>query len=261
MSLKPRWRLIFVPPRDGAENMARDLALQNYSRRTGECVFSVYSWVRPTLSFGRNQTARGLYDTALIEAGNIDVVRRPTGGRAILHSREVTYGVTGPDSFSPSLANTYDRINRLLVRGLQSLGVPAEIAAPGGAAPQPDETPCFAVPVKGELTARGRKLVGSAQFRENGAFLQHGSILIENDQDQLAMLASRHDRAETEPTPATLADLLARPVTPETLADALFAAVKEIEDELAVPMDETEIRADALALRPQFMDPLWTWRR
>lgn len=261
MSLKPRWRLLYVPPRDGAENMARDLALLNYSGKSGECVFSVYSWARPTLSLGRNQTAKGLYDTALIAAGSIDVVRRPTGGRAILHSREVTYSVTGPDSFAPSLASAYDRINQLLVRGLREIGVRAEIAAPDRAAPHPDESPCFAEPVKGELIARGRKLVGSAQFRENGAFLQHGSILVENDQAQLASLTLQRDSRGTDPSPATLSELGARTVTPEILADALFAAVKELEDPSALPMDEAEIRVDALALRPQFMDPLWTWRR
>src|SRR5207237_2025135 len=89
-----RWRLLFVAPRSGAENMARDTALQTRAARTGETVFSIYSWSRPTLSLGRNQPATGFYDARKIRAAGIDVVRRPTGGRAILHDNEVTYSVT-----------------------------------------------------------------------------------------------------------------------------------------------------------------------
>src|SRR3954468_9964962 len=106
-----RWRLLMVPPRVGAENMARDSALQARAAHTGETVFSVYSWSRPTLSFGRNQPARGQYDLKKIRAAGIDVVRRPTGGRAILHHREVTYSVTAPVDGEGSLRETYTRIN------------------------------------------------------------------------------------------------------------------------------------------------------
>src|SRR6185436_7637026 len=106
-----RWRLLSVPPRAGAENMARDSALQARAARSGETVFSVYSWSRPTLSLGRNQPAVGLYDLKKIRAAEIDIVRRPTGGRAILHDREVTYSVTAPIG-AASLRETYDRINR-----------------------------------------------------------------------------------------------------------------------------------------------------
>src|SRR5688500_20280749 len=91
-----RWRLLLVAPRCGAENMARDSALQTRAARTGETVFSIYSWARPTLSFGRHQPAAGHYDPEKITAASVDVVRRPTGGRAILHHREVTYSVTAP---------------------------------------------------------------------------------------------------------------------------------------------------------------------
>src|ERR1700716_2129043 len=118
-----RWRLLSVPPRAGAENMARDSALQARAARTGETVFSVYSWSHPTLSFGRNQPASGLYDLDKIRVAGIDVVRRPTGGRAILHNREVTYSVTAPLDDAAPLRETYSRINRILQDGLSRLGV------------------------------------------------------------------------------------------------------------------------------------------
>src|SRR5256885_16182819 len=117
-----RWRFPLAPPRTGAENMARDSALQARAARTGETVFSIYSWSRPTLSFGRNQPASGLYDLRKIRAAGIDVIRRPTGGRAILHHREVTYSVTAPVD-GGSLRQSYVRINRILQMGLTRLGV------------------------------------------------------------------------------------------------------------------------------------------
>src|SRR3954469_10190523 len=109
-----RWRLLVAPPRSGAENMARDTALQARAARTGETVFTIYSWSAPTLSFGRNQPARGRYDLRMLRASGVEVVRRPTGGRAILHHREVTYSVTAPIDGSLPLRGTYTRINRIL---------------------------------------------------------------------------------------------------------------------------------------------------
>ena len=97
-----RWRLLAVKPRTGAENMSRDAALMRRAGRTGEIVFSVYAWERPTLSFGRNQTARERYNPGLVAELGLDVVRRPTGGRALVHYREVTYSVTLSGSSSAS---------------------------------------------------------------------------------------------------------------------------------------------------------------
>src|SRR5438105_5477747 len=161
-----RWRLLLVPARTGAENMARDSALQARAARSGESVFSIYSWSRPTLSFGRNQPASGLYDLDKIRDACIDVVRRPTGGRAILHHREVTYSVTAPIG-DASLRETYTRINCILQIGLRRLGVLVETAATSQRAPTPSVRPCFETPSAGELVASGAKLVGSAQWREH----------------------------------------------------------------------------------------------
>src|SRR3954471_19815696 len=109
-----RWRLLVAPPRSGAENMARDSALKERAERTGETVFSVYSWSAPTLSLGRNQPACGLYDTRKLRESGVGVVRRPPGGPPIPHNREVTYSVTAPLDDSQSLRETYARINRIL---------------------------------------------------------------------------------------------------------------------------------------------------
>ena len=118
-----RWRLLLAPGRSGAENMARDTALMERAQATGETVFSAYSWAAPTLSLGRNQTAKGRYNLDEIRRRGIDVVRRPTGGRALLHHHEITYSVTAPITDDESLRNSYERINRILIAGLERRGV------------------------------------------------------------------------------------------------------------------------------------------
>ena len=151
--------------------MARDSGLLSRARETRETVFSVYGWTRPTLSLGRNQRAAGCYDLDRLGALGVDVVRRPTGGRGLLHNREVTYSVTAPVESGDTLSESYSRINRILLAGLETLGVQASIAEPDGPAARPTDAPCFATPSRGELIFRDRKLVGSAQWREEGAFL------------------------------------------------------------------------------------------
>ncbi|MEO8578896.1 MAG: lipoate--protein ligase family protein [Gemmatimonadales bacterium] len=242
--------------------MARDTALQARAARTGETVFSIYSWSRPTLSFGRNQPAAGLYDMGKIRLAAIDVVRRPTGGRAILHHREVTYSVTAPADDGSPLQQTYSRINRILQTGLQRLGVSVELATPTRRAPVPSVRPCFEIPGEGELTARGSKLVGSAQWRDDGALLQHGSILVDDDQSSLTDLASVPEAmSESVPVPATLHALLGRVPGVNEVADAMFEAVRSLEDADATELEESEIRDEALERVPHFLDEVWTWRR
>src|SRR6478672_8273798 len=226
-----RWRLLIVPPRSGAENMARDSALKARAARTGETVFSIYSWSAPTLSFGRNQPASGAYDVARLRESGIDVVRRPTGGRAILHDREVTYSVTAPIDDDLPLRETYTRINRILQSGLSRLGVFVVTAERTGRAPVPGIRPCFETPAEGELVAQGAKLVGSAQWRDAGALLQHGSILVDDDQSSLPEFASRAQSFDGPiPAPATLHALLGRSPDVREVAAAMFDAVRSLED-------------------------------
>lgn len=258
-----RWRLLLAAPGSGAENMARDTALQARAARTGETVFSIYSWTRPTLSFGRHQPAAGLYDRARLRDANVDVVRRPTGGRAILHHREVTYSVTAPVEDAVPLREAYARINRILVHGLAGLGVAAELASPVERSPRPTARPCFETPGEGELIARGNKLVGSAQWRNEGALLQHGSILVEDDQSSLHFFAAGDGSTSSRltPEPATLNALLGRSPGAAEVAGAMFDAVRSLEDAGATEMDEDEIREAALQHVPHFLDEEWTWQR
>jgi lipoate-protein ligase A len=241
--------------------MARDEALMGRARETGEAVFSVYAWSKPTLSLGRNQVARDKYDLTAIARHGVDVVRRPTGGRALLHHREVTYSVTAPADDDVSLRDAYDRINRILILGLQNLGVDVRESHTHARTPHPGELPCFAEPAQGELVTSSGKLVGSAQVRENGALLQHGSILIEDDQSLIShLLANRRDEL-IPPRAATLTAALGRTPSFDEVAHSLFEAVKALEDPAATDLHESETSEAAADLLPKYQNEEWTWRR
>jgi lipoate-protein ligase A len=242
---------------DGAANMALDHALMSRARATGEAVLRVYTWSRPVLSLGRNQRAVGIYDDAALADRAIEVVRRPTGGRALLHLREVTYSVTAPAT--SGLTETYRRINALLVDALARLGVLAEPAVPATRSPIPSGLPCFAEPSAGEIVVGAKKLVGSAQWRDDGALLQHGSIILHDDQ---SVIPSLMREPTVSPSPAALADLLGRTPSVDEVAEALFAAVRSSEDSTTSILEESEIaRLDVARCLTTYSDPLWTWRR
>ncbi len=241
--------------------MARDVALMDRASGTGEIVFSVYGWTGRTLSLGRNQRATGCYDPGRMRAMGVDVVRRPTGGRALLHHREVTYSVTAPLDQGDSLRDAYERINRILLSGLRQLGVQASVADPEGPASFPTDIPCFATPARGELVSDGRKLVGSAQWRDGSSLLQHGSILIDNDQSLIQLFSIGSDDRDPVPMPATLAGALGRAPEIFEVSNALFEAVRSLEDPTASALDESEVLGLTLAKLPRFQDELWTWRR
>jgi lipoate-protein ligase A len=232
--------------------MALDHALLARAARTGESVLRVYSWRAPTVSFGRHQRTAGVYDPCRLATQGLAAVRRPTGGRAVLHAREATYSVTSP--VRGPLRATYAAINRLLLDALRHLGVDATLA-PRTRSPRPNAAPCFDEATEGEITVAGRKLAGSAQWRDGGAFLQHGSILIEDDQSLLGGAAAA--------PPATLRAALGRVPSIEEIAAALFTALDAELSPLsldAVLTQDAQLRADVDALRAHYSDEHWTWR-
>jgi len=173
----------------------------------------------------------------------------------------VTYSVIAPVESGDTLSESYSRINRILLAGLEVLGVAGSIAEPSSPATRPTDAPCFATPARGELTFLDRKLVGSAQWREDGAFLQHGSILIEDDQSTIAEFSRGANGAFAIPPPATLSGALGRAPETKEIRDALFDAVRRLEDRDAIRLGESEVTARMLAELPRFENELWTWRR
>jgi lipoyl(octanoyl) transferase len=242
--------------------MAIDEALLRHAQRTGETVYRLYSWSPPTVSLGRNQTAQGRYDLGLARARGVAFVRRPTGGRAILHHREITYSVAAPVAAFGSLGESYRAINRLLVEALRLQGVAAREAKAPDRTPIPGMTPCFEAPAAGELVAGGgrdgRKLVGSAQVREADAFLQHGSILVDDDQQLLAELGAPGPSMR----PATLRDLTGRDVTVHEFAAGFAAALTARgAAPLTLTLDASLLEDVDLLIRTRYAVANWTWRR
>lgn len=239
--------------------MAVDMALLAFARRTGDAVARVYTWRTPTVSFGRHQRSRGVYDAALIAADGYEAVRRPTGGRSILHHREITYAVAMPTRGRP-LRETHGAITALVADALARLGAPVASADGPRTPTAPGAAPCFDHPAPGELVVDGRKLAGSAQVREGDALLQHGSILVDDDQGRL--LRYLLVPARPVPPPMTLRELLGRAPRPAEFADAFAAAIATRHGTAPQPMaaaalDTTDVRREVA----RFRAPEHTWGR
>lgn len=253
-----QWHFFETPPDDGAANMARDEALMRWSARTGAAAFRVYGWSAPTLSLGRNQRARDCYDLDAARERGIGFVRRPTGGRALLHHREITYSATLPVADAAAARAAYEFINGILLDALERLGAPAAMATSAPALP-PGLRPCFNAPSAHEIVIDERKLVGSAQWRHDGALLQHGSILVRNDQGWITELL--RDSVSGVPTEAaTLAGALGRDPSLEegatVLREALAGAVTKV-----AGFDDAWLASDLESLTAAYRDDGWTWRR
>lgn len=147
-----------------------------------------YGWRPPALSLGYAQKADREVDLEACRRSGVDVVRRPTGGRAVLHDREVTYSVViSTELFPGSVVETYRRLSAGLVEGLRLLGLGAEVQE-GPPREGLRTAACFDTPSWYELVVAGRKVVGSAQVRRLGVLLQHGSVPLEFSAAQLVGL-------------------------------------------------------------------------
>ena len=255
------FRLLDTPPAPGAWNMAVDAALMEAVRGGAPPVLRFYRWNPPCLSLGRNQPAAGCYDLEALRAAGVEVVRRPTGGRAVLHDRELTYSVVAADGALGGPRESYAAINRALVAGLRRLGVQARLQPRTAArAPAPSLAPCFKEPAEGEVVAGGRKLVGSAQLREDGVLLQHGSLLLEGDQREVRAWTLGAEPADGGEAPASLAELCGAAPSWERLTIALAAGWEEATGTSLTPGGLSAVEAaDAGRIRARFADPAWTW--
>ncbi len=254
------WLLLKDPPAPGAWNMALDAALLESAAADGLCTLRLYAWDPPALSFGRNEPALRRFDRAAIATRGLDAVRRPTGGRAVWHHREVTYAVAAPAGTFGSLRETYHEIHAMLADGLGAIGAPVALAA-GRPAGGVGAGACFASAAGGEvMSAGGRKVVGSAQVRAGGAFLQHGSILLSADQHVVADVTL----GEAEPPSAAgLAEIVGPGrATWEAVSEAVAgAAARRWGADPRPGALPDAVRRRAGALRARFADATWTWRR
>ncbi len=202
------WRLIVSDPAAGDWNMAADELLLEQAAEGGRLTLRLYRWSAPTLSVGYFQSLDDLPKNITWQA----VVRRPTGGGAILHDQELTYAVAAPESLADS-PKLYAAVNRVIVRAVAALGVTEATPASttGGRNTQRGPFFCFERAGATDIIARSQKLAGGAQRKRSGAILQHGSVLLETNQ----------------PGAIGLGELAGRPVAFDELAAAMVAVFQE----------------------------------
>ena len=184
-----KWRLLLDEPACGAHNMAVDEALLLSQTPNDAPVLRFYDWNPPCISLGRFQK----YSSLIPHPSSLPLVRRPTGGRAIWHQHEITYAVVLRQELLPrechSIIGSYQWLSRAFINGLQSLGVAAQLAESHtnnhkNAARHATAVNCFASAARSDFVVNGRKLIGAAQCRKNGAILQHGSLLLSVDHEK-----------------------------------------------------------------------------
>lgn len=269
MSRHPTWRLLITPPQPGATNMAIDQAIADLYPQQKQPTLRVYRWNPPCLSIGYGQRIARDVDLQACRARGIDVVRRPTGGRAILHDQELTYAlvapVDDPHIAGANVVQSYHAISEALCCGLRLLGITPELA-PRPSATSAKSAACFDLPSDYEITIGGRKLVGSAQARRHGVLLQHGSLLLHADPETLGAVLRLPDDLRSNHLAARLIALdeaLGEQPSFETVADAIARGLKASWSINLNPGDLTPAERERVArlVEEKFGNWAWTGRR
>ncbi len=260
------WRLLNSGHLDGATNMAIDEAISRAVRaRLTPPTLRFFGWQPACLSLGQAQPG-GDVDRAACRAAGVDVVRRPTGGRAILHTDELTYSVVAPDDephVAGRIVESYRRLSEGLLNGLLLMGVPTRQAERLNS-PDHDQGPvCFEVPSNYEIVFDGKKLVGSAQMRKAGVVLQHGSLPLYGDIARISLyLTPRPDPERVRQRATTVEAALGHVVDFDAAAQwmaAGFAQALNLHLEPGVLTPEEQRWTEELR-REKYAADEWTYR-
>jgi lipoyl(octanoyl) transferase len=280
------WRLLYTPPSNGAWNMAVDESiLEHIYHGQALPTLRLYSWNPPCLSLGYAQSFADV-DTERVKANGWEIVRRMTGGRAILHTDELTYSVTGSAEESVlagGILESYNRLAQALMFAMRELGLPVEIKEEVGHASSMTSQNqsshsksvtyvnpvCFEVPSTYEITVNGKKLIGSAQARKKEGVLQHGSLPLIGDLTRICQALVFKDEVARENAAQRL---LARATTVESTIGvgtawetAAQAFVHGFEAQLGIHFQRGEMsrseaeRAEEL-VKEKYANPAWTER-
>jgi lipoate-protein ligase A len=268
-----QWRLIITPPARGAWNMAVDETLLDAAGKglSLPCL-RLYSWEPPCLSIGYAQPSSDV-DRQKLKYFGWDLVRRPTGGRAILHTDELTYSVVAPLSetrVSGGVLESYQRLSKALLAALHSLGLPAEAHPihPAGSN-QANAPVCFEVPSHYEIVVADKKLIGSAQARRKDGVLQHGTLPLWGDLTRITkVLVYSDDQIQKDAAvrllshATTVESVLGFRISWDTTAHALVEGFQSeldlelVQDELS----EQEIKRAEQLTQEKYSHPSWLVR-
>lgn len=256
---KEKWGFIDSGACSPSFNMALDEALLEWHSK-GEIppVIRFYGWNPATLSIGYFQKVEKEIDLEAVKRHGLGFVRRPTGGRGVLHEHELTYSVIVTEEhprMPKTVMEAYRVISEGILKGFQQLGMEAYFAIPRTAEEReslknPRSAVCFDAPSWYELVVEGRKVAGSAQTRQKGVILQHGSILLDLDEDKLfSLFHYSSERLRTRMQAAfkskavTINEISSRQIT---LAEAKTAFKAGFEEGLNIQLDPFELTAEQL---------------
>lgn len=248
-----------------------EVILETIGRGEALPTLRLYAWQPPCLSLGYAQPSSDV-DLPRLQAYGWHLVRRPTGGRAILHTDELTYSVIGPSNdprLSGSVLECYRKLSAALLEALSMLGVQAESRAGSSSDPNSVGPVCFEVPSNYEITVESKKLIGSAQARRKEGILQHGTLPLEGDLGRITYVlpfpdeAARQSAAERlHAHAATLLEILDHTVSWENAAQALASAFQKTLnlDLVSSYLSDSELeRADHL-VKEKYAHPDWLYK-
>lgn len=262
-------RLLKDPPASGAVNMATDEALLNcLDQGKGTPTLRFYSWSIPTLSVGRFQKLRNSPLLQKARQLKIGVVRRPTGGRGVLHDHEVTYSMVLPRSSQLGLAGsvkeTYQKLSQAMMAGFKHLGISPSAVLPS---PNHPEDPkwalnspfCFASHSIYEIKSSAKKVLGSAQLRKEHCFLQHGSLLLTINAPLHEALFSKKELSRAE----GVFQISDREFSKELILDSLVKGFEEFLQIRFLPgdLDAGEKKMIQQLVKEKYDAPGWTFSR
>ena len=276
--MKETWHFVNTKSSNPFYNMAVDEALMNFvSREEIDPVIRFYTWNPATLSIGYFQKVTKEIDIEKAKEKGFGLVRRATGGRGVLHDKELTYSVIVPESH-PNMPQTvteaYRVISEGLLEGFKALGFEAYFSVPKSKEAReklksPRSSVCFDAPSWYELVVEGRKIAGSAQTRQKGVILQHGSILQDINVDELFdMFTYRNDRLKEKMKAAfmdkaiAINDISDRHITLEEMETAFYEGFKKGLNIEFKPLEFTESQKEEIKhLEDKYRSEEWTYRK
>jgi lipoate-protein ligase A len=268
-----KWRLLISVPSRGAWNMAVDEAiLEAVDNKLVPPTLRLYAWDPPCLSIGYAQSMMDV-DIVRLEALGWDWVRRPTGGRAILHTDELTYSVIAPQSdprVSGGVLESYQRLSLALLTALRNLNIPA-MSLPNHMVNRNQEAGavCFEIPSNYEIVVNEKKLIGSAQARRKNIVLQHGTLPLWGDLTRITKALTFSDEAKRN---TAAVRLLSHATTVEMVLgyrlswdDAAKAFISSFQSELNVELRSGELTSQEISRahtleQEKYTHPIWLER-
>lgn len=265
------WRLVMGGAEKASTNMAIDEAIMMaVSRGDSPPTLRFYAWDPPAISIGYFQSLEREVDPERCRQAGFDIVRRPTGGRVVLHDDELTYSIAVKETDLPgSVLETYKVLSSGLVLGLRSLGIDA-MMMPHGSTREHASAACFDSPSWYEVVCEGKKIVGSAQVRKVGTILQHGSIPLTFSADRLTSVLSFASERVRERVKATLeqkasgiCEFMRRRPTHDEVARSLASGLSSVLgiEFLEVALSPSEIEDTRELLRTKYSLTEWNLKR